>query len=136
MYGFFLLPGKFLERFMQKEVVAICDRICEKGYISSKNDLEKNALLRNMLSQNKIDIFIFSYRRHLLSFIYVCMKFEVTTMLPVHTTAVKRRLPNRLNAVREYLRKIDHHGHSNFFNQLFTVALYLLVCMCPEYFRS
>ena len=28
----------------------------------------------------------------------VCMKFEVTTMLPVHTTAVKRRLLKLLSS--------------------------------------
>ena len=40
----------------------------------------------------------FLYRWHLWSLIYFCMKFEVSTMLPVHTTAVKRRILKLLSS--------------------------------------
>ena len=64
-----------------------------KGTPAPNYDLEKNAYKK--LGCLKIDIFIveaslfFNLRLH---------QFEVTTMLPVHTTAVKRRLIKLLSS--------------------------------------
>ena len=69
----------------------ICDRICEKGH-----QLQKMISRKSLCCHRKK--LRFSYRWHLWSLIYFCMKFKVTTMLPVHNRAVKRRLLKLLSS--------------------------------------
>ena len=66
--------------------LVIYDRIYEKGDELQKDYLQKKSALKKLgCPRTKL---IFSHYRHLWSLLYICMKFEATTMLPVHTRVV------------------------------------------------